>query len=79
MIAFTKKQISLVLPLGTLEELLALQTGLLQLLARQPDADPIGPEYIAPIANLLEATLFDHKQLAQIETLFQKQAVSQAA
>jgi hypothetical protein len=77
MIAFNKKQISLVLPLGTLEELLALQTGLLRLLGRQSDVDPLGPEHLAPIADLLEATLFDVEQLAQIETMFLKRATAQ--
>jgi hypothetical protein len=73
MIAITKKNLNLVVPMGTsLEDLGALQRALLGLLRNQREAPD--PEELGIIADLLEATLLDNDQWQ----LFQ-QAAKQAA
>ena len=74
MIQVTKNDVQVVVPVGTLENLLYLQKGLLRLLSRQDANDPIETTYLAPVVDLVEATLFSGKQMDQIERLFRDQA-----
>ncbi len=74
MISIAENTVNLVVPVGTLENLLELQTALLLLIRCQNPNETLDPSHVGSIAALLQETLFDSDQMTRIEALLKSTA-----